>query len=64
MFIVGIVFNIVVRYDCMYVRHPRAFLIDRALCNYYYYYVLLRCTLRYLNMFAFVAIGYIVYSAA
>ena len=35
--VIGIFFNIIVSYDCKYVKHIRAMLIDQALYEYFYY---------------------------
>ena len=37
-FIFNIINNILISYDCIYVKCLRAILIDRALYKYFYYY--------------------------
>ena len=41
-FIFNIINDILINYDCMYVKCMRAILIDRALHKYFYYYIVAR----------------------
>ena len=46
-----IIINILIRYDCMYVKRLRAIFIDRALYKYFYFCIIIICTSPLTDLF-------------